>query len=153
RIAGTDDISSLKALADVLEPVKDYTREQTATETATSAKPLNRVVDAVRPESATARQFADSVNALVSGTSKPGAEARVRTWLTACGENQTELHPCFKISLLLKEVAPIPKSPSAPGAPALAALDSLDRGEPAPPDWVTQQLAVVQQAKKPQAQL
>ena len=58
RIAGTDDVSSLKVLADVLEPVKNYTREETATEPATSAKPLNRVVDAVRPESATARQFA-----------------------------------------------------------------------------------------------
>ena len=58
RIAGTDDVSSLKVLADVVEPVKDYTREETATEPATSATPLNRVVDAVRPESATARQFA-----------------------------------------------------------------------------------------------
>src|SRR5207248_5205520 len=48
RIAGTNDIAALIVLADVLEPVKDYTREETATEPATSAKPLNRVVDAVR---------------------------------------------------------------------------------------------------------
>src|SRR6185436_8800221 len=54
RIAGTDNIAALKALADVLEPVKDYTREETAPAPATSASPLNRVVDAVRPESVTA---------------------------------------------------------------------------------------------------
>ena len=67
RIAGTNDIAALKVLADVLEPVKDYTREETAPAPATSASPLNRVVDAVRPESATARQFADAVNELLGG--------------------------------------------------------------------------------------
>jgi hexosaminidase len=153
RIAGTDDVSSLKVLADVLEPVKDYTREETATEPATSAKPLNRVVDAVRPESATARQFADSVNALVGGASRPGTEARVRTLLIRWRDNQVELQPMFDKSLLLKEVAPISQNLSALGAAGLAALDYLDRGEPAPTAWVAQQLAVVEQGKKPQAQL
>ncbi len=153
RIAGTDDVASLKVLADVLEPVKDYTREETATEPATSAKPLNRVVDAVRPESATARQFADSVNALVAGGSRPGTEARVRALLSRWRENQVELQPMFEKSLLLKEVSPISQNLSALGAAGLAALDYLDRGEPAPAAWVTQQLAVVEQAKKPQAQL
>jgi hexosaminidase len=153
RIAGTDDVSSLKVLADVLEPVKDYTREETATEPATSAKPLNRVVDAVRPESSTAIQFADSVNALVAGGSRPGTEIRVRALLSRWRDNQVELQPMFDKSLLLKEVAPISQNLSALGAAGLAALDYLDRGEPAPAAWVTQRLAVVEQAKKPQAQL
>jgi hexosaminidase len=153
RIAGTDDVASVKVLADVLEPVKDYTREETATETATSAKPLNRMVDAVRPESATARQFADSVNALVAGVSVPGTEARVRTLLSRWRDNQVELQPMFEKSLLLKEVAPLSQNLSALGAAGLAALDYLDRGEPAPAAWVTQQLAVAEQAKKAQAQL
>ena len=50
RVAGTDDIAALRVLTDVVEPVKDYTREETAPAPATSASPLNRVVDAVRPE-------------------------------------------------------------------------------------------------------
>jgi len=153
RIAGTDDVASLKVLADVLEPVKDYTREETATEPATSAKPLNRVVDAVRPESVTARQFADSVNALVAGASRPGTEARVRALLGRWRDNQVELQPMFEKSLLLKDVAPLSQNLSALGAVGLAALDNLDRGEPAPAAWVTQQLAAVEQAKKPRAQL
>jgi hexosaminidase len=146
RIAGTDDVAALKVLADVLEPVKDYTREQTATEPATSAKPLNRVVDAVR-------QFADSVNALVAGSARPGTEARVRSLLNRWRDNQLELQPLFEKSLLLKEVAPISQNLSALGGAGLAALDYLDRGERAPAAWVTQQTAIVEQAKKPQSQL
>ena len=153
RIAGTNDIAALKVLADVLEPVKDYTREETAPAPATSASPLNRVVDAVRPESATARQFADAVNELVGGTPKPGSEARIRELLSRWRDRQVELQPQNEKSLLLKEVTPISQNLSALGAAGLAALDYLDRGEPAPAPWVAAQLALVEQASKPQAQL
>jgi hexosaminidase len=153
RIAGTDDIAGLKALADVLEPVKDYTREETAPAPATSASPLNRVVDAVRPESATARQFAEGVNELVGGAAKPGSEARVRNLLNRWRDNQVELQPQFEKSLLLEEVSPVSQSLSALGAAGLAALDYLDRGEPAPAAWVAAELALVRQARKAQTQL
>ncbi len=152
RIAGTNDIAALQVLADVLEPVKDYTREETAPAPATSASPLNRVVDAVRPESATARQFADAVNELL-GAAKPGSEARVRNLLSRWRDNQVELQPQFEKSLLLKEVAPLSQNLSALGAAGLTALDYLDRGEPAPAAWVAAQLALVEQASKPQAQV
>ena len=95
------------------------------------------MVDAVRPESATARQFAEAVNELVSGSSKPGAEARVRRALTDWRDNQVELQPQFEKSLLLKEVAPVSKNLSALGAAGLAALDYLDRGEAAPSAWMS----------------
>ena len=153
RIAGTNDIAALKVLGDVLEPVKDYTREETAPVPATSASPLNRVVDAIRPESATARQFADAVDQLLGSAAKPGSEARVRNLLSHWRDNQVELGSQFEKSLLLREVAPISQNLSALGAAGLAALDYLDRGQPAPPAWVTQQLALVEQAEKPQAQL
>ncbi len=153
RIAGTNDIAALKVLADVVEPVKDYTREETAPAPATSAAPLNRVVDAVRPESMTARRFADAVNELVGGTAKPGSEARVRDLLNRWRDNQVELQPQFEKSLLLQEIAPISQNLSALGAAGLAALDYLDRGEPPPAAWVAQQLVLVEQARKPQAQL
>jgi len=153
RIAGTNDIAALKVLGDVLEPVKDYTREETAPVPATSASPLNRVVDAVRPESATARQFADAVDQLLGSAAKPGSEARVRNLLSVWRDNQVELGSQFEKSLLLREVAPISQNLSALGAAGLPALDYLDRGQPAPPAWVAQQLALVEQAEKPQAQL
>lgn len=153
RIAGTNDIAALKVLADVVEPVKDYTREETAPAPATSASPLNRVVDAVRPESSTARQFSEAVNELVSGNARPGSEVRVKDLLNRWRDNQVELQPQFERSLLLREVAPVSQNLAALGTAGLAALDYLDRGEPAPAAWVTAQLALVEQAKKAQAQL
>ena len=148
RIAGTNDISALKVLADVIEPVKDYTREETAPAPATSLMPLNRVVDAVRPESLTAREFAEEVNELVAGNAKPGSEIRVRELLSLWRDNQVELQPQFEKSLLLKDIIPISQNLSALGAAGLAALDYLDRGEPAPAAWMTAQLALVEQAAK-----
>ena len=115
RIAGGDDISALKVLADVVEPVKDYTREETAPAPATSLLPLNRVVDAVRPESATARQFADAVDELVANAAKPGSEAWIKDILKHWRENQAELQPQFEKSLLLKEVAPLSQNLSRSG--------------------------------------
>jgi hexosaminidase len=153
RIAGTDDISALKVLADVIEPVKDYTREETAPAPATSLLPLNRVVDAVRPESLTARKFAEEVNELIAGNAKPGSEIRVRELLNRWRDNQVELQPQFEKSLLLKDIIPVSQNLSALGAAGLAALDYLDRGEPAPAAWVTAQLALVEQAGKPQSQM
>src|SRR5579864_8440466 len=60
RIAGPsspEEFAALTTLASVVEPVKDYTREETATSEPTSATPLNRLVDAVPLESVTARHF------------------------------------------------------------------------------------------------
>ena len=42
RIAGSDDIVALKVLAEVVEPVKDYTREETAPAPATSVAAESR---------------------------------------------------------------------------------------------------------------
>ncbi len=153
RIAGTNDIAALRVLADVIEPVKDYTREETAPAPATSLLPLNRVVDAIRPESETARQFADAVNALAAGTAKPGTEAWLRNILSRWRDNQVELQPQFEKSALLKDVALVSQSLATLGAAGLAALDYVDRGEPAPPASVTEQLALVEQAGKPQSQM
>jgi hexosaminidase len=76
RIAGSNDISALRTFTDVVEPVKDYTREEIATVEATSLSPLNRVIDAVRPESDTARHFADLVDALDCGPGRFQRQAR-----------------------------------------------------------------------------
>src|SRR5438477_10812540 len=72
RIAGSDDISALRTLTDVVEPVKQYSREQLATSEPTALTPLNHVVDAARPDIETARQLSALVDAFVAGTTKPG---------------------------------------------------------------------------------
>src|SRR5215475_10999106 len=63
RMAGTSDIAALRVLADVVEPVKDYNRWDDAKGPIDFHSPLNRMIDAVYPESQTARQFASLVQA------------------------------------------------------------------------------------------
>ena len=153
RIAGGDDISGLRVLADAVEPVRDYTREEIAAVPATSLTPLNRLVDAVRPESATARRFAEMVDRLLSGRADSGTEREVRRWLTRWRDNQARLRPLEERSFLIKEIAPLSQNLSELGATGLEALEYLDRGTRAPDSWKAERLALIDRAEKPQAQL
>jgi hexosaminidase len=153
RIAGSDDISGLRTFADVLEPVKDYNREELAVVEATSLSPLNRVIDTARPESTTARKFAELVGAVVAGEADAEANAEVRAMLTLWRDNQTNLQALETQSFLLKEIVPLSHELSAVAATGLQAMDYLERGERAPQAWATPQFALLEQAQKPQAQL
>ena len=81
RIAGTDDISALRTLVDVVEPVKGYSRPHLAATEPTALTPLNRVVDAARPESATARRFSALVDAFISAKQIRQTEPQIRALL------------------------------------------------------------------------
>jgi hexosaminidase len=153
RIAGSDNISALRALADVSEPVKDYAREELAPVTPTGLLPLNRLVDAVRPESITARDFDNLVTAFTAGNVAPGTEEEIRSLLMRWRNNQTDIQASAEQSFLMKEVVPLSQSLSVLGTAGLEALDFLDRRNGAPQDWKTQQLAAIEDAKKPKAQL
>ena len=153
RIAGSNDISALRTFADVVEPVKDYTREEIAAVEATSLSPLNRVIDAARPESATARRFANLVDALLAGRADPEAKPEIKAWLTRWRDNQMSLQPLENQSFLLKEIIPVSQDLSAVANTGLQALDYFDRGERAPEAWAAQEFALLEQAQKPKAQL
>ena len=153
RIAGSDDISALRTFTDVVEPVKDYTREEIAAVEATSLSPLNRVIDAARPESVTARHFGDLVDALIAGRADADAKQQVRGFLTRWRDNQTDLQSLEAQSFLLKEIVPLSRDLSEVATAGLQALDYIDRGERAPEGWATQQFALLEQAQKPKAQL
>jgi hexosaminidase len=152
RIAGSNDISALRTLTDVVEPVKDYTREEIATVEATSLSPLNRVIDAARPESETARHFSDLVDALIAGRD-PNAKQELRTVLTRWRDNQSNLQALETQSFLLGEIVPLSQDLSAVATTGLQALDYIDRGERAPDAWAAQQFTLLVEAQKPKAQL
>jgi hexosaminidase len=153
RMAGSEDISALRTLTGVVEPVKGYARSGLATSEPNALTPLNRVIDAAPPESEAARQFSALVDALVSGQLKPGTEVRIRAMLTKWRDNDEKLRPLAEKSSLVQEVAPISQNLSALSIAGLQALDYLDRGEKAPDAWKTQRLALAQQAIQPKAQL
>jgi len=149
RLAGQDNMGPLKILADVVEPVKDYTREDLVSTPATSLTPLNRLVDAVPPESEKARQFADLVQQVVAGKATPALYAQMRAELTLWRANDPRLQPLLQHSFLLKEVAPLSHNLSACAATGLQAIDYLTGGQRPPESWTTQQLSMLQEAMKP----
>jgi hexosaminidase len=157
RIAGAstpEEFTALSTLASVVEPVKDYTREQTATVEPTSTTPLNRLVDAVPLESATARHFSELVDKYIAATCHDAAaEQRLRAELTAWRDNDAKLQPLAQRSFLVKEVSATSQDLSTLGTIGLAALDFIAKGQRAPDDWKAQQLATIQQIEKPKSQL
>jgi hexosaminidase len=157
RIAGPsspEEFAALTTLASLVEPVKEYAREETATAEATSATPLNRVVDAVPLESATARYFAELVDKFLRASCHDlAADARLRSQLTAWRENDRKLQPLAQRSFLVKEVSASSEDLSTLAAVGLAALDFLSKGQPPPDDWKSHQLPLLQQIQKPKGQL
>src|SRR2546421_247757 len=157
RLAGSAsraEFAALRTLADAVEPVKEYTRERTAPAEPTSATPMNRLVDAVPLESDAGRRFGELVDQFVaSSCHDAAAEARLRAQLTVWRDNGAILQPLAQRSFLVKEVAANSQDLSAVGAAGLAALDAIAKGQPAPEAWKAQQLALLEQVKKPKAQL
>ena len=154
RMAGNADITALRNLADVVEPVKDYNRWDDAKGPIDFHAPLTRMIDAVYPESDIARHFGDLVQTFVqSGYKDQAAEAQIRTWLTIWRDNDERLHPLLVQTFLLQEDVPLSQNLSAVGTAGLQALDYLDKGQSAPDAWKTQQITAMEQAKLRQADL
>ena len=109
RIAGPstpEEFSALSTLASVVEPVKDYTREETAAAEPTSATPLNRLVDAVPLESAEGRRFSEMVGQfLASSCNDVDLAAKLKSQLTRWAENDAHLQSLESRSFLVKEVS------------------------------------------------
>jgi len=157
RLAGPAspvEFAALRTLTDVIEPVKDYTRERTAPAEPTSSTPLNRVVDAVPLESDAGRRFGELVDQFLASTCHDLAlEARLRAQLTTWRDNDAILQPLAQRSYFVKEVAANSQDLSALGAAGLSALDAIAKGQPPDDSWKAQQLAITEQVKKPKAQL
>jgi len=148
------EFAALQTLAAVVEPVKDYVRGETAPATPTSATPLNRMVDAVAPESEAARRFDVLADKFIA--SKCGdwdAQARLRAELQIWRANDEALQPLARRSFLVQEVMPISREFSQIAVAGMEALDLLAKGGATDPGWKAGALATIEHAKKPSAQL
>jgi hexosaminidase len=136
RMAGSApaaQVDALLVMAEALEPVKDYNRESTPGEEPTSLKPLNRMVDAVHPESEVSRQFSVSVDQFVAGSCKESAlagalRARLLQWAALDGQ----VPPLAQNSILVRDAAPASAAFSQAAELALTALDRIAQGLPVP---------------------
>ncbi|HEY1400894.1 MAG TPA: family 20 glycosylhydrolase, partial [Terriglobales bacterium] len=154
RLAGTEDIRTLRVLADAVEPTKDYTRTEVYPQPPVQSVSLNRLVDAARPESAVARRFAELVgNYIESGYKDSAAEAQIRAWLVKWQGNHPTLKPLLESSFLLAEDQPLSEDLATLSTAGLQALDSIGKNQPLPEAWRSEQLAVAERSMQPRANL
>jgi hexosaminidase len=136
RMAGdapASQFNSLLALAEALEPVKDYNRETLQNEEPTSLNPLNRMVDAVHPESEVSRQFSVAVDQFVASSCKDSAKAAaLRAQLMQWAAIDAQVQPLAQTSSLVQNAAPASAAFSQAAELALTALDRISQGLPAP---------------------
>jgi hexosaminidase len=148
RLVRNDDIGPLRTLVSVIEPVKEYRRNQQRPQTMLS--PLTGVVDATTPDSETARRFQWMVTEFLNDG--PRYQLYRAELIQMLGEWQTagaSLNPMIDRSPALKEIKPLAHNLGELGATGLEALTYLKLGMPPPRDWREQSLAKVDEATKP----
>ncbi len=147
RMAGNGDVSALRVLADVVEPLKVYNRPTT-----TQLTPLNRLCDAAHPESRTARIFAEIAGRIASGHPASDDMATARGWLTLWRDNDRRLERTLQNGLL-KEVTPVSQNLARVATIGLQALDYVEGRQAPVPGWPSEQGAFLKEAAKPHADL
>jgi len=140
RMAGPTaaaQVDALLAIAETLEPVKDYNRESTPGEEPTQLKPLNRMVDAVHPESELSREFSVAVDQFVGSGCKDASKATaIRAQLSRWAAIDSQVQPVVQNSALVQNVAPASAALSQAAVLALDALDRVSQGLPMPDSLV-----------------
>jgi len=148
RLAGDGPISPLRTLASAVEPVKGYKREET--NRYMQQTPLNRLVDAVPPESDAAREFSTLA---ARAKADPVARATLRRRLMEWRDNDTQLHPQLEQSFLLTELIPVSQNLAQITGVGLKALSAIETRH----GWSTRmrkyQSEIIDDAAKPRAEL
>ena len=145
RLVGETPPTSLQTLSGLLEPVKEYSRGEMGEYT--SFTPLNRLVDATRPESDAARGFAKLVENISAN------REQIRQQLTHWRDGQQTLVPLLQRSFLSQEDVPLSEDVAALSQAGLEALDYVEAGKHAPENWLNEQQALLDRAAKPRAEL
>ena len=152
RLANSENIAPLSTLASVIEPVKEYRRYQMRKQTMLS--PLTGLVDAARPDSGTARQFAAMVEGFLSDAPRFGLyRSEIRDSLTSWRDASTALDSMIDRAPALQEARPLAKNLAEIAEAGLEALSYLSNGTVASAQWRDAQLVKLDEAAKPKAAL
>jgi hexosaminidase len=150
RLTNDTDITALKTLVDLLEPVKIYNRHRQGV-TYTSYSPLTRVVDAARPESMTARRFAMLIDSLIAN---PQAEARgeIAAMLRMWRNNHKLLQETIKVSPVLREIETLSRDLATISEIGLKAGNYYTSNTKPSDLWIERNLELLEKAKEPRGQ-
>jgi hexosaminidase len=139
RLAAGRPAEPLRVLADACEAQGLGPRARAMKYT--SLIPLNRFVDAARPES-------ESVRALEQAASRLDM-AQLREQFTRWAGNDARFQPLAKDNALLGELKPLSQDLSALGAMGLRVLTYLESRRPAPKNWLSAQAKELDRMLKP----
>jgi len=151
RLTKDHDISSLKTFADVVEPVKIYTRHHQGKKYM-SYSPYTRVVDAARTESMTARHFSKLVDQYIADPKNPDA-AELILQLSVWQENHRQLVEIIKVSPVLKEIESMSADLEALANLGLEAAKALAKNKKLKKNVVDASVVLFENAAKPRGQV
>ena len=151
RMSGDPDPDALRVLAAVVQPPRMYERQDLRTFNESTA--LNRLDDAVPPESDTARVFDGIAQRISSGTATPQDWQQARSWLLLWRDNDAKLQPLLKRSFLTVDLAPVSSNLRHVAEIGLQALDDLHENHPVSAELRQANIDFLKSAAKPQAVL
>ncbi len=151
RMVGNADPTSLEVLASVVEPPKEYAREELRAYDLYT--PLNRMVDAIPAESDRAREFRNLANRVAAGSPTPADWQEAREWLTLWRDNDATLQPLLPQSALTAELVPVSHNLNQAAAIGLMALDALQKHTAVSAIFRQQQTSTLKSLEAPQAVL
>lgn len=165
RLAGNAPVGPLRVLADIVEPIKGYRRGRTRGYTRFT--PLNRLVDAARPESQVARRFARMVDEYLTlaaspdvagfaavgaaelasgaavGVSTAGWAGQLRAQLIDWRDNHAGLLSIARDSTMLPEAEALSAQLRTAARTGLVALDDIEsRRRPSPAEQAARAAAL-----------
>ena len=151
RMSGEADPKALKVLAAVVQPPEGYDRGSLAKYDVYT--PLNHLVDAVPPESGTARRFSDLVKPIVAGQATPQQWQQAHDWLVRWRDNDAVLAPKLDRSAVTAELKPVSHELSQVATIGLEALDDLQNHRQMSQSTMQAHLRVLKEAHTPKAVL
>lgn len=145
RLAGSAaDAKVIDVFAEAVEPIKIFTRHirQKKAGMYSINTPINRLVDAVPPESRVARLFHDAVNDWLTSKKTPSLKF-IRKTLQRWQNNDPRISKLATTNPRLVEAKPLVDSLRAYLNAASDAIGYIERGEQAPAWWTEAQRAVL----------
>jgi len=155
RLTNGQDITALKTLVDVIEPVKEYARHRQGT-TYYTYSPYTLVADAARPDAKVAREFRNLVKTYKAKPTER-ATTEITFWLNLWKNNHILLQKTIQQAPALREIETLSADLAAVSQIGLEALayisakrqDNETSSATPAPNWYNNSLAALQAAKKP----
>ncbi|MCB9090503.1 MAG: family 20 glycosylhydrolase [Calditrichae bacterium] len=151
RLTGDRDITPLRTFIELVEPVKIYTRHHQGVKY-TSSSPLTRVVDAARPESMAARDFARRVDSLLANPSENN-QAAVADLLKIWKRNHAALQAIINTSPVLREIESLSQDLTTISEIGMAAGNYYSSRVKPSEAWHERSLELLEAARKPRGQV